>query len=332
MNFTMETYFSIDAMVRGYHVYKDVWESEVGEVLACEVEMNNIHDRNAIAVKKANDVVGHLPKKISLICRLFLEREDSSIQCEVASTRRYSRDLPQGGLEIPCRLHFCGNSTKAKEASLKAQKLVHMALKSTFRHIGCDEKNNKPDDSVVSVDSTECWVRFGSIVLSFAEKVVITSCQELNDLHINFAQEIFKQQSPYKTGFNSTLLVSSRHEEVRRCPEIQILHVRNNHWCVASSIMSADGVVVMYDSLYDSLDSSTLDTLQWLYGQGSRFHVANISKQNGIKDCGLYAIAIAVLLINKVDPHKVRFVQEKMRDHLITCFEAQYISFFPCHH
>ena len=188
-------------MVRGYHVYKNVWESEVGEVLACEVEMNNIHDRNAIAVKKANDV-GHLPKKISLICRLFLEREDSSIQCEVASTRRYSRDLPQGRLEIPCRLHFCGNSTKAKEASLKAQKLVHMALKSTFWHIGCDEKNNKPDDSVVSVDSmTECWVRFGSIVLSFAEKVVITSCQELNDLHINFAQEIFKQQSPYKTGF-----------------------------------------------------------------------------------------------------------------------------------
>ena len=96
--------------------------------------------------------------------------------------------------------------------------------------------------------------------------------------------------------------------------------------------MSADGVVVVYDSLYDSLDSSTLDTLQWLYGQGSRFHVANILKQNGIKDCGLSAIAIAVLLINKVDPHKVRFVQEKMRDHLITCFEAQYISVFPCHH
>ena len=117
--------------------------------------------------------------------------------------------------------------------------------------------------------------------------------------------------------------MSSRHE-VRRCPEIQILHVRNNHWYVASSIRSADGVVVVYDSLYDSQDSSTLDTLQWLYGQGSHFHVADILKQNDIEDCGLYAIAIAVLLINKVDPHKVWFVQEKM---IMTCFEAQYISF-----
>ena len=77
MNFTIETYFSIDAVVYGYHVYKDVWESKV---LACEVEMKNIHDRNAIAVKKANDIVSHLPK-ISLICRLFLEQEGSSIQC-----------------------------------------------------------------------------------------------------------------------------------------------------------------------------------------------------------------------------------------------------------
>ena len=68
--------------------------------------MNNIHDRNAIAIKKVNDVVGHLPQKISLICRLFLEREGSSIQCVVTSNRRYSRDLSQGGLEIPCQLFF----------------------------------------------------------------------------------------------------------------------------------------------------------------------------------------------------------------------------------
>ena len=38
----METYFTVDAMIRGYHVYKDVWDSEVGEMLSCEAERNNI--------------------------------------------------------------------------------------------------------------------------------------------------------------------------------------------------------------------------------------------------------------------------------------------------
>ena len=192
----MKTYFTVDAMIRGYHVYKEVWDSEVGEMLSCEAERNNIHDRNAIAIKKSNDVVGHLPKKISLICRLFLEREGSSIQCQVISTRRYSGDLPQGGLEIPCQLHFCGNSTKAKDASSKAQKLVTIALESAFRDIGCDKKN-KPVESVVSMNSID-WVKVGSMVLSLKKKMVITSCEELSDLHINYAQEIFKQQSPYK--------------------------------------------------------------------------------------------------------------------------------------
>ena len=114
-------------------------------------------------------MVGHLPKKISLICRLFLEREGSSIQCQVTSTRRYSGDLPLGGLEIPCQLHFCGNSTKAKDASSKAQKLVTIALESTFRDIACDKKKNKPVESVVSMNSID-WVKVGSMVLSLKEK------------------------------------------------------------------------------------------------------------------------------------------------------------------
>lgn len=49
--------------------------------------------------------------------------------------------------------------------------------------------------------------------------------------------------------------------------------------------------------------------------------MANISKQDGSKDSGLYAIAIAVHLTVNSDPEKVTFVQEKMRDHLFACIE-----------
>ena len=41
----------IELCVRGYHVYKDIWEAAIGELLPCERETRNTKDRYAIAVK-----------------------------------------------------------------------------------------------------------------------------------------------------------------------------------------------------------------------------------------------------------------------------------------
>ena len=38
--------FSLESMVRGYHVYKDIWISSVGEELPCQREPANLHDRH----------------------------------------------------------------------------------------------------------------------------------------------------------------------------------------------------------------------------------------------------------------------------------------------
>ena len=62
-------------------------------------------DRYAVAVIKDGVIIGHLPRKVSRVCSLFLRR-GGSIQCTVVGRRRYSSDLPQGGLEIPCCLIF----------------------------------------------------------------------------------------------------------------------------------------------------------------------------------------------------------------------------------
>ena len=40
---------------------------------------------------------------------MFLGKSGSSITCKVTGLRRYSSDLPQGGLEVPCTLEFKGN-------------------------------------------------------------------------------------------------------------------------------------------------------------------------------------------------------------------------------
>ena len=70
-------------------------------------EPTNTIDQYAVAVIRSGLVVGHLPKTISRVCSLFLRR-GGTIYCIVTNTRRYSADLPQGGLEIPCTLHFEG--------------------------------------------------------------------------------------------------------------------------------------------------------------------------------------------------------------------------------
>ena len=68
----------------------------------------------AVAVLKDGTVVGHIPRKISQICLLFLAR-GGAIVCTPTGGRRYSSDLPQGGLEIPCKLKFTGKSKEVQK-------------------------------------------------------------------------------------------------------------------------------------------------------------------------------------------------------------------------
>ena len=55
--------FSVDSAVRGFHIYKDIWNSEIGELLMCEKELGNIHDPYTVSV-------GHVPR---LCVTFFLE-------------------------------------------------------------------------------------------------------------------------------------------------------------------------------------------------------------------------------------------------------------------
>ena len=74
---------AVESMVRGYHIYKDIWNSYIDEVLPCERERHNIHNPFAVAVKKGANVVSHLPHSISIACYVFLGKSRSSITCKV---------------------------------------------------------------------------------------------------------------------------------------------------------------------------------------------------------------------------------------------------------
>lgn len=106
VNFIMEN-FEKECVIRGYHVYKEIWEATIGEELDCRSQSNTV-DQYDVAVMKSGIVVGHSPKKLS--CTSLFIRRGGVIRCRVAGRRTYSHDLPQGGLEIPCVLILDGRT------------------------------------------------------------------------------------------------------------------------------------------------------------------------------------------------------------------------------
>ena len=66
-------------------------------------EVENYRDPFAVAVVRSGVIIGHVSRKISSVCSMFLRR-GGTISCRVTGGRRYSEDLPQGGLEVPCTL------------------------------------------------------------------------------------------------------------------------------------------------------------------------------------------------------------------------------------
>ena len=76
--------FLVEAVVRGYCAYKDIWAAVYGEELPCEREAGNRVDAFAMVIIKDGTVVGHILKKISSVCSLYL-RQGRSIICHVTT-------------------------------------------------------------------------------------------------------------------------------------------------------------------------------------------------------------------------------------------------------
>ena len=110
--------------------------------LECQRKETDEQDPYAVAIVKRTagrrtKVVGHVPRRISTACSLFLQRS-GNIDCTITRARRHSSDLPQGGLEVPCTLHFSGDA----QLMSKITKLLKL-------------KNDRIDKSDTSCDGVE---------------------------------------------------------------------------------------------------------------------------------------------------------------------------------
>ena len=57
--------YEMESCVRGYHVYKDLWDPSIREDILCEREPFNDADQYALAILEDDTVVSHIPRKIS---------------------------------------------------------------------------------------------------------------------------------------------------------------------------------------------------------------------------------------------------------------------------
>ena len=200
-------------------MYQDEWTPVLHETLSCCRELANIHDPFAAKVMKAGSTVGHLLKKISSTCSLFIMKS-GVISCKVTDpNRKYSRDLAEGGLEIPCVITLQGT----KKLVEKAKKLLNLSKKGLKPTGEVSVLSASPDPNLkwikseqneMEVDQSQdqpiacVWVKFpGTRIQLFADnKMMIEEHHRLNDRHINFVQAMLRAQFPKCDGLKNTLL------------------------------------------------------------------------------------------------------------------------------
>ena len=111
--------------IKGYHVFKSVWTPTLQEQVHGEIEPHNPVDKYAVAVKKDEKVVGHLPLgengKFAKTIFYFL-RADPYGKCNITVTGKAVNLGDGNGMQVPCILHLSGQMSMVE--ILKQQKMT----------------------------------------------------------------------------------------------------------------------------------------------------------------------------------------------------------------
>ena len=185
-------------------------------------------------------------------------------------------------------------------------------------------------DPVVDLTESSCKVDH------FCEEAIIMG-RELPDIDINFAQHLLKVQYPQLNELRSTLLQNRKasHTENPISKNIQIIYCQGrHHWITVTSVNCKAGEVKVFDSAYSFCDKETIGVINNLFMDDSMrtptLTMGRCQKQKGVKDCGLFSIALATALAFELHPSKLKFDQSMMRQHLVNCFNKEKMVPFPC--
>ena len=152
---------------------------------------------------------------------------------------------------------------------------------------------------------------------------ILSNCW-LSDVHIHAAGILFKKQYP---NYPMQLDIHRCKANVYACHNtIQIHHDGVNHWLLSSNISDT---VVVYDSIYKAPHRKEVKNLLFLFYKNFVadnelvIKYADVMKQVGSNDCGLFCIAYAVDLAEGNDPSDIQHDQSCMQWHLVECFKGK---------
>ena len=72
----------VESAIRGYHVYKEVWDAAIGEELLRRREAGNPNDLYAVSVVQGTDntTVGHVPVYLQCVHCFFIKEESFNVR------------------------------------------------------------------------------------------------------------------------------------------------------------------------------------------------------------------------------------------------------------
>ena len=201
-----------------------------------------------------------MPRKISALCSTFI-RKGGTISCCVTGSRRYSSDLPQGGLEIPCIIKFVGNKKDVDRVNSLALKVLNYdtgpppkkakvqedkaITQEACKVDGTTTELNQIDMTTmkeVDLQKTKGDKKITeSLSVEDMEKIFVRNGLKVTDVSMKWANYLLKQKFPNLNGLQSTLIQSK--EGLNHCADnkLQIIHCRSNdHWILTSTISSVE--------------------------------------------------------------------------------------------
>ena len=196
----------------------------------------------------------------------------------------------------------------------------------------CPESILVPSASEDDDTGHDVWVNNLLYSLTHQDRKIIASHSGwLTDKVITAAQMLMLQYFPGMSGLQPPTLQEVCAFQVHTGEFVQIVNIRNRHWCVVSSVGCDSGVVNVYDSLYSSVSNKTIHLIaSMVYSSSSTLEVRmmDVAKQSNSSDCGILSIAYAFDLCSGNDPCEVKYYHKKIRQHLVMCLENCQLSRF----
>jgi len=218
------------------------------------------------------------------------------------------------------------------------------ATKLLYTHTGnaCSSSDNSNvvdltclDDDGDALDNGDVWVKIGRICLLWTHKDMLIKGEWLCDTHVNAVQLLLKSEFPQINGFMNTVGIIQRGVKLLD-GSIQILHVNNNHWITVSTMQSNQTNAKCDITVFDSSSSHLSKAVKALLANLMRtprkklqIKIANVIKQAGYNDCGVFAAAYCTALANGQDPETFVYNQSIMRKHLEQCLSNAKMTPFP---